>query len=65
MLDKILLVDTTTYTLKEFCENYFAGCKFEEDLLTYEGKTYELCRCEEVGIQIKHVRIYKIVEYVA
>ncbi len=63
MKNKILLVDTTEYTLESFCKEHFPGCQFEDSyILIFEKKTYELYRCEEIGIEIKHVWIYRLEE---
>ena len=59
---KILLIDRCETTPEEFCNIHFVGCEFIDGyILKYEGKEYSLKLCEEVGIKIKGVEIYRLI----
>jgi len=61
MENKILLINSCETTLEEFCRIHFSGCEFEDGyILKYENKVYELYRCDEVGIKIKDIEIYRL-----
>ena len=62
MEDKILLIDRCETTLEEFCNIHFVGCEFIDGyILKYEGREYSLKLCEEIGIKIKSVEIYRLI----
>lgn len=65
MENKILLIDRCETTPEEFCNIHFEGCEFIDGyILKFEDIEYQLQLCEEVGIKIKGVEIYRLIKCV-